>query len=137
MVAQNGKDLLIKLDLNGDGLFSTIAGLRATRISLNAETVDVTSLESQGGWRELLAGAGVKSASVSGSGIFKDAGTDERARQIFFDGETPNFQVIVPDFGVIEGAFQITSIEYSGSHNGEANYELALASAGILSFTAI
>ncbi|MCK0101658.1 phage major tail protein, TP901-1 family [Pseudohalocynthiibacter sp. F2068] len=137
MVAQNGKDLLIKLDLTGDGLFSTIAGLRATRISLNAETVDVTSLESQGGWRELLAGAGVKSASVSGSGIFKDAGTDERARQIFFDGETPNFQVIVPDFGVIEGAFQITSIEYSGSHNGEANYELALASAGILSFTAI
>jgi len=137
MVAQNGKDLLIKLDLTGDGLFSTIAGLRATRISLNAETVDVTSLESQGGWRELLAGAGVKSASVSGSGIFKDAGTDERARQIFFDGETPDFQVIVPDFGVIEGAFQIASIEYSGSHNGEANYELALASAGILSFTAI
>lgn len=137
MAAQNGKDLLIKLDLTGDGQFDTIAGLRATRISFNAEQVDVTSLESQGGWRELLAGAGVKSASLSGSGVFKDAGTDERARQIFFDGETPDFQVIIPDFGVVEGAFQLTSIEYAGSHDGEATYELALASAGALSFTAL
>ena len=137
MGAQNGKDLLIKLDLTGDGQFEIIAGLRATRISLNAESVDVTSLESQGGWRELLAGAGVRSAAISGSGVFKDADTDERARQIFFDGETPDFQVIIPAFGIVEGAFQVTSIEYSGSHNGEATYELSMASAGALSFTAL
>ncbi|MEH6833854.1 MULTISPECIES: phage major tail protein, TP901-1 family [Falsihalocynthiibacter] len=137
MVAQNGKDLLIKLDMTGGGLFETIAGLRATRISFNAESVDVTSLESQGGWRELLGGAGVKTASISGSGIFKDEGTDERARQIFFDGEIPNFQVIIPDFGVVEGPFQVNSIEYSGSHNGEATYDLSMASAGALQFTAL
>jgi len=137
MGAQNGKDLLIKLDMTGGGLFETIVGLRATRISFNAEAVDVTSLESQGGWRELLAGAGVKSASISGSGVFKDAGTDERARQIFFDGETPDFQVIIPEFGIIEGAFQMTSIEYSGSYNGEATYELSMASAGALVFTPV
>ncbi|MEP3638632.1 MAG: phage major tail protein, TP901-1 family [Paracoccaceae bacterium] len=137
MGAQNGKDLLIKVDMTSDGQFETIAGLRATRVSFNAETVDVTSLESQGGWRELLSGAGVRSASISGSGVFKDEGTDERARQLFFDGETPDFQVIIPDFGVIEGPFQVTSIEYSGSHNGEATYELTLASAGALTFTAL
>lgn len=136
MAAQNGKDLLVKLDLTGEGQFETIAGLRATRISFNAESVDVTSLESQGGWRELLSGAGVKSASISGSGIFKDSDTDERARQIFFDGDVPDFQVIIPDFGVVEGAFQITSIEYAGSHNGEATYEMSMASAGVLNFTA-
>ncbi len=137
MAAQNGKDLLIKVDMTGDGQFETVAGLRATRISFNAESVDVTSLESQGGWRELLGGAGVKSAAISGSGVFKDAATDERARQIFFDGETPDFQVIIPDFGIVEGPFQITSIEYAGSHNGEATYEMALASAGALTFTAL
>ncbi|MGB5558477.1 MAG: phage major tail protein, TP901-1 family [Paracoccaceae bacterium] len=136
MAAQNGKDLLIKLDMTGAGSFDTIAGLRATRISFNAESVDVTSLESQGGWRELLAGAGVRSASISGSGVFKDEATDERARQIFFDGNIPAFQVIIPDFGIVEGPFQLTSIEYSGSHNGEATYEMALASAGALTFTA-
>ncbi|GAB4384040.1 phage major tail protein, TP901-1 family [Albidovulum sp.] len=137
MAAQNGKDLLIKLDLTGGGQFTTIAGLRATRISFNAETVDVTSLESQGGWRELLGGAGVRSAAVSGSGVFVDSATDDRARQIFFAGTVEQFQVIIPDFGIVEGPFQITAIEYAGSYNGEATYELTLASAGALSFTAI
>ncbi|MDX1779804.1 MAG: phage major tail protein, TP901-1 family [Thalassovita sp.] len=136
MAAQNGKDLLIKVDLTGDGQFETMAGLRATRVSFNAESVDVTSLESAGGWRELLAGAGVKSAAISGAGVFKDAASDERARQIFFDGEMPDFQVIIPDFGTVEGPFQMSAIEYAGSHNGEATYEMSMASAGELTFTA-
>jgi TP901-1 family phage major tail protein len=137
MTAQNGKDLLVKVDLDGQGVFQTMAGLRATRLSFNAESVDVTSLESTGGWRELLKGAGVKSAAIAGSGIFRDANTDERARQIFFDGDVPDFQVIIPDFGTVEGAFQITSIEYAGTHDGEATYEIAMASAGALTFTAM
>lgn len=137
MAVQNGKDLLLKVDQTGDGQFETVAGLRATRIAFNAETVDVTSLESQGGWRELLSGAGVKSASLSGSGVFRDAATDERARQIFFDGELPRFQVVIPSFGIVEGPFMITALEYSGSHNGEATYEITLASAGRLTFTAL
>ena len=137
MAVQNGRDLLIKMDMTGDGQFETIAGLRATRLGFNAETVDVTSLESEGRWRELLGGAGVRSASISGSGVFRDAATDGRARQVFFDGEVPKCQVIIPDFGIIEGPFQITSLEYSGSHNGEATYEIAMASAGALNFVAL
>lgn len=137
MAVQSGKDLLLKVDLTGDGTFETIAGLRATRISFNAETIDVTSLESAGGWRELLGGAGVKSAAISGSGVFRDANTDERARQIFFDGEVPDFQVVIPDFGVVEGPFMIAAIEYAGTHNGEASYEMSLASAGELTFVAL
>src|SRR6056297_1417989 len=137
MAVQNGKDLLVKIDLTGDGNFQTVAGLRATRVSFNAESVDVTSLESAGGWRELLAGAGVKSAAISGSGIFRDAASDERVRQIFFDGEMPGFQVVIPDFGIIEGPFQVGSVEYAGNHDGEATYELSLNSAGQLTFTAI
>ena len=137
MAVQSGKDLLVKIDINGSRQFETVAGLRASRISFNAETVDVTSLESAGGWRELLAGAGMRSASISGSGVFRDADTDERARQIFFDGEMPEFQVVIPDFGIVEGPFQITAIEYAGSYNGEATYELTLASAGALTCTAL
>ena len=136
MTAQNGKDLLIKIDMTGDGMFETVAGLRATRINFNAETVDVTSLDSTGGWREVLGGAGVKSASISGSGVFKDETTDERVRAVFFAGETPGFQVIVPDFGVIEGPFLVSSVEYAGSYNGEATYEMSLTSAGEITFVA-
>lgn len=137
MAAQNGKDLLIKIDMNGAGLFETVAGLRATRLSFNAESVDVTSLESLGGWRELMGGAGVRSATIAGSGVFKDAATDERVRQMFFDGLVPAFQVIIPDFGTVEGPFQITGIDYAGSYNGEATYEMTLASAGAVAFTAV
>ncbi|UWR24938.1 phage major tail protein, TP901-1 family [Sulfitobacter sp. S223] len=134
MTVQAGKDLLVKVDMSTDGNFETIAGLRATRISFNAEAVDVTSLDSEGGWRELLAGAGVRSAAISGSGVFRDAATDERARQLLFDGLTPNFQVVIPEFGIVEGPFQVTSLEYAGQLNGEATYELSLASAGQLQF---
>ena len=137
MAVQNGRDLLIKMDMTGAGEFETVAGLRATRVSFNAETVDVTSLESEGRWRELLGGAGVRSASISGSGVFRDAATDGRARQVFFDGEVPQCQVIIPDFGIVEGPFQITALEYAGSHNGEATYESALSSAGALIFVAL
>ncbi|PIB24963.1 phage major tail protein, TP901-1 family [Amylibacter kogurei] len=136
MTAQNGKDLLIKVDMDGSGAFETLAGLRASRISFNAQTVDVTSIESEGGWRELLAGGGVRSAAISGSGVFRDENTDERARQIFFDGDIPMFQVVIPDFGTVEGAFQIASIEYAGQYEGEATYELSLASAGAIQFAA-
>jgi TP901-1 family phage major tail protein len=134
MAVQAGKDLLIKVDMSTDGNFETIAGLRATRISFNAEAVDVTALDSAGGWRELLAGAGVRSAAISGSGVFRDAATDERARQLLFDGLTPDFQVVIPEFGVVQGPFQVTSLEYAGQLNGEATYELSLASAGQLQF---
>lgn len=137
MAVQNGKDLLIKLDIDGAGNFQTVAGLRASRISFNAETVDVTSLDSAGGWRELLGGAGMRSASLSGSGVFRDAQTDARAREVFFAGIVPNFQVVIPDFGIVEGPFQITALEYSGNHDGEASYEMSMASAGVLSFTAL
>jgi TP901-1 family phage major tail protein len=137
MAAQNGKDLLIKVDMTNSGDFTTLAGLRATRVSFNAETIDITSLESQGGWRELLSGAGVRSVAISGSGVFRDDATDERARQLFFDGEAPDFQVVIPDFGIVQGSFMVTAIEYGGSYNGEATYELSLASAGNLSFTTV
>ena len=97
MAAQNGKDLLIKVDMDDAGTFETLAGLRASRISFNTE----------------------------------------RARQIFFDGHIPNFQVVIPDFGIVEGAFQITSLEYAGNYDGEATYEMSFSSAGSLAFSAI
>lgn len=134
MVAQKGKDLLLKVDKNTVGTFVTVAGMRSRRIAFNAETVDVTDYESAGRWRELLAGSGVQRASINGSGIFKDAQSDADIREMFFNGTIVPWQIIVPDFGTIEGLFQITSLEYAGTHNGEVSYELAIESAGALTF---
>ncbi len=135
MTAQKGKDLLVKI-ADGSG-FTTVAGLRTRRLSFNAETVDITHAESANRWRELLDGAGVKRASVSGRGLFKDASTDALMRQTFFDGTVKNYQVVIPDFGTVQGAFQIASLEFAGEHNGEVTYDVALESAGELTFTAM
>ncbi len=136
MAAQKGKDLLLKVDTTGTGSFSTVAGLRSRSISFNAETVDVTHAESAGEWRELLAGAGVKSARIAGAGIFKDATSDATIRAYVFDGTIREWQIVIPHFGTIEGLFQITSFELSGRHDAEVAFEITLESAGLLTFTA-
>lgn len=137
MPAQKGKDLLLKL---GDGetpeAFAIIGGLRTKTLSLNAQTVDVTHSQSAGGWRELLAGAGVRQASVSGAGVFLNDAAAETARAVFFANELRNWQVIVPGFGTVEGAFLISNLDYAGEHDREASMSLALESAGALTFTA-
>lgn len=136
MAAQKGKDLLLKID-DGTGNFLTVAGLRTRRLALNADTVDATDAESAGRWRELLAGAGVKRASLSGTGIFKDQNSDALLRQAFFDGLLRQWQVVMPDFGTIEGPFQIASLDYRGEHAAEITFDIALESAGALNFTAL
>ena len=134
MTAQKGKDLLVKI-ADGAG-FTTVAGLRTRRLAFNAETVDITHADSANRWRELLDGAGVKRASVSGRGLFKDASSDALMRQTFFDGTVVNYQIVIPDFGTVQGLFQVTSLEFAGEHNGEITYDVAMESAGELTFTA-
>src|SRR5829696_8525013 len=127
MPAQKGKDLLIKI-ADGAGGFVTVAGLRTRQLALNAEAVDVTNAESAGRWRELLAGAGVRRAGITGSGVFKDEASDARLRQVFFDGDIRTFQVIVPDFARLEGR---------GDHAAEVTFEIALESAGAVEFVGL
>jgi TP901-1 family phage major tail protein len=136
MAAQKGRDLLLKIE-DDTGIFVTVAGLRTQRFALNADPVDVTNQESAGRWRELLGGAGVRRASVAGSGVFKDGASDTLIRQTFFDGLIRNWQIVAPSFGIIQGAFQISSLDYRGEHSGEVTFELSLESAGLLTFTAL
>jgi TP901-1 family phage major tail protein len=137
MGAQKGRDLLLKVDQAGTGSFQTVAGLRSHTLSFNAASVNVSNQESIGQWRELLSGAGVKSAGIRGSGIFKDAAADATVRSYFFTGTIRRWQVVIPDFGIVDGLFQITGMDFGGRHDGEVTFELVLESAGELTFTAI
>ena len=137
MTAQKGKDLLLKVDSDGLGAFITVAGLRARSLTFNAQTVDITHAESVGQWRELLEGAGVRRAGLAGAGLFKDQQSDEVVRGYFFNGTIRNWQIVIPDFGTVEGLFQVTALEFSGQHDGELGFEMSLESAGALTFTAL
>jgi TP901-1 family phage major tail protein len=136
MSAQRGKDLLIKI---GDGAspenFTTVAGLRATTLAFNAQTVDVTNADSVDQWRELLDGGGVASAQISGSGVFKDASSDASLRTAFFNQALTDFQIVIPSFGTVAGAFKLTALQYDGPYDGELKVSLTLASAGAITFT--
>lgn len=137
MSAQKGKDLLLKIYSNATTQFETVAGLRAKQVAFNSQPVDITNSDSVGRWRELLAAAGTMQASFSGSGVFKNASTDSIVKDRFFSGEIPDWQVIIPDFGIVEGAFQISALEYSGQHDGEVTFDMTLQSSGPLSFTGV
>lgn len=135
MVAQAGKDLLLKLDYAGSGTFESVAGLRSRRLALNASPVDITDAQSVGRWRELLAGAATRHASLSGGGLFRDKASAEKVRSAFFAGELKNWQLILPGFGTLEGPFHLSALEYSGDYRSEVTFEIALESAGPLTFT--
>lgn len=137
MAAQAGKDVLIKMNTVAvPATFTTVAGIRSASIALNSTTIDVTNADSTGRWRELLASSGVRTATVSGSGVFTDATTDETVRKHYFDDTTPGCELVIPGFGTLDGDFRITALEYAGEHDGEATYSISLESAGVLAFTA-
>lgn len=133
MAAAKGSLLLIYEGAN------LIAGLRSTSLSVNNETVDITNKDSSN-WRTLLAGAGVKSVSVSGSGVFTNE-TGEQAvltavengtaltLNINFDGATGTQKA--------SGSFIPTSIEYAGEYNGEQTYSMSFESSGAITFASM
>ena len=134
MAAQKGRDLLLKIDQTGTGTFVTVAGLRTRTLAFNAATVDITNADSSGQWRELLAGAGVRNARITGNGIFTSSTTDALVRDYFLNATIRNWQAIIPAFGTIQGAFQISSLDYAGQFNGEVTFDITLESAGALTF---
>ena len=134
MAAQKGRDLLLKIDSTGTGVYITVAGLRTNTLTFNSETVDASSQDSIGAWKELLAGAGLKSAQIKGQGIFKNAASDAAIRGYFFNGTIVNWQVVVPAMGTLTGPFQITSLDFSGKFDGEMTFDVSLVSAGLLTF---
>ncbi len=144
MAAQKGKDVLIKINTTST-TYVTIGGLRSSSITLNDESVDITNKDSNG-TRTLLAGAGVNSISISGSGLFTDDTAEQLVRTSFqaqqntSDGSSAqapaykNFEFVIPDLGSYKGSFQIASIEYAGEYNGEATYSMSFESAGYITF---
>lgn len=135
MAAQRGKDILLKTrDENGLS-FTTVAGLRTKRLVLNQQSVDITDSESAGRWRELLGGSGIRRASLTASGIFKDKASDTTLRTLFFAATADVYQLVMPDFGTLVGPFMITALEYGGNHDGEVTFDIALESAGELTFS--
>lgn len=127
MSVARGRDLLLKVE--DEGNFMTVSGLRTKSIRLNAQTVDVTDMQSNG-WTELLPEAGIRSIAITGSGVFRDAQSDALIRSAFFAQTVLNAQMILPGFGTITSPILVSGLTYGGTFKGEATFELTLVSAG-------
>jgi TP901-1 family phage major tail protein len=130
MGAEKGSAFLLKVGNGGESpVFSTVAGMRTTQMSVNGEAVNVTSKDS-GGWRELLSGAGVRSISVAASGIFTGSAAELRVKTNALAGQVDDYELSFESGERLRGRFLVTRLDYSGDYNGERNYALSLESSG-------
>ncbi|BCA59599.1 phage major tail protein, TP901-1 family [Sphingomonas sp. HMP6] len=130
MSAERGSAFLLKV---GNGavpvVYQTVAGLRTTQLSINGELVAITSKDS-GGWRELLSGAGVRSVSVSGAGIFTGSAAEVRVKGNALSGAIDEYRLSFESGETLSGRFLVTKLDYAGDYNGERSYTLSLESSG-------
>ena len=132
MPAEKGSAFLLKV---GDGtvtpVYSTVAGLRTTQMSVNGDAVVITN-KGSGAWRELLsgAGAGVRSVSVSGAGVFTGSIAETRIKNNALTGLLDDYELSFESGERLRGRFLVARLDYAGDFNGERSYTLALESSG-------
>ncbi|MBV8971637.1 MAG: phage tail protein [Sphingomonadaceae bacterium] len=130
MAAELGSAFLLKI---GDGgsppAFATIAGLRTTQLTINSDTVVVTN-KGSGGWRELLSGAGFRSVSLAGAGVFNGSAAEARVKANALAGVLDTYQVVFASGETMTGQFLVTRLDYAGDFNNERSYTIALESSG-------
>jgi TP901-1 family phage major tail protein len=130
MPAEKGSAFLLKVG-NGASpiVYATVAGMRTTQLSINGDTVVVTN-KGSGGWRELLSGAGVRSVSVSGAGVFTGSAAETRLKSSALAGVLDDFELSFESGERLQGRFLVNRLDYAGDFNGERSYTLALESSG-------
>ena len=140
MAAGKGSSFLLKD--NSTGTPATIGGLRSTSMTINGEAVDITTKDSNAfitsgndKARDLLQGGGVRSMSITASGVFTDSSTENLLRGFAFDGQIQNYDLVFSDGSKIAGAFLVTSYERAGEFNGEETYSVTLESSNTITYT--
>ncbi|KQS03537.1 phage tail protein [Sphingomonas sp. Leaf357] len=130
MSAERGSAFLLKVG-NGANpvVYATVAGLRTTQLSVNGEMVAITSKDSLG-WRELLSGAGVRSVSVSGAGVFTGSAAELRIKGNALSGAIDDYRLSFESGETMTGKFLVTRLDYAGDYNGERSYTVSLESSG-------
>jgi len=125
----NGIAFLLKLGNGETPLgYETVAGLRASSVAINSDIVVKT--HKQETWREILSGAGVRSVSVSATGIMLGTEAETSIRTHALAGTIDDYELSFEDGQRLRGRFLIQRLDYAGVYNGERNYTLQIESSG-------
>lgn len=124
-----GKDLLLYLGDGGSSeTFDVVGGQRTSSCSINNEQIDVTDKDDSR-WKKLIEG-GVRSMSLSCSGILNDSANHKDLLEIAVDGLIRNYRIVFADGQTFTGPFLLSSIEASGEYTDAQQYSISLESAG-------
>lgn len=131
-----GKAIVVSIkDNGGTPAYVPVLGLRSRAIKFNSESVDVTNVDSPNQWRELLDATGIRSATISGDGVFKDNAVTEEVREAFFAGSQRDWKFDIPGFGDFVMPGRITELAMTGDYNGAAMVSITIESAGEVVWT--
>lgn len=133
MPARKGRSFLLQVDMLGSGSFVTIAGFRENSYTVKAGGVDITNKDSAG-WQERLADAGVKSLSVSASGVFLDDAAVKKVRAYTVANSLNQYKLIFENAETVTFTAEVTEFGMSGTYNGEQQYQISLESSGPVVF---
>lgn len=141
MAAQKGSSFLLKDNSGGSAV--VIGGLRSTSMTINGEIVDITAKDSatfsgSSGHdigRAIGSNMGIRSMTVSASGVFTDSAGENNLRGAAFTGSSVNYDLVFGDGSTVKGAFIITSYERAGEFNGEETFSVTLESNGTMTYT--
>lgn len=133
MAATKGRDFLLKV---GTSSGVTLAAMTTTSFSISGEPIDVTTKDSTNRTRELLAGSGTVTMSISASGILSGGAQFATLVTAVKAATLDEYTVVFDGGDSITGTFLVTSLEAAGEMNGAQTYSVTLESSGDFTFAA-
>lgn len=132
MTASAGRNFILQMgDAASPEVFTAVGAIKTNKIAFDNTAVDVTTMDSAG-IRQLLAGAGVRSASITFDGIFTDTTKQAALMTAVNAGTHHNFKLLDSTVNnvTISGKFQVTAFELAGAEGDAMTFSGTLESAG-------
>src|SRR5262245_10991004 len=115
--ARTGRTLLVYDGIGTGG--PVIAAPLQTSCTIQGASVDGTDKSSTGQYRELLAGAGVVSVSISAKGLMSGAVQTQTLISRTIARSIDNYTLAFDNGDTLSGGFQIVQFEAAGNYNDE------------------
>jgi predicted secreted protein len=135
MIAKKAELVLLKI---GDGAnpveqFTTLGGLRTTRMIINRQVIPATDVTAQG-WRSVLERSGTAFMRVHGVGVFTATQAENTLREQALNGTANNYELYFGSGDKIAGAFVVSNYERSGKVGELESFAVTLESVAAISY---
>ncbi len=115
-------------------IYSNVGAIKAKSIAFKTKGINTTNQDSSE-WEMMLDNAGIRSMSVSGSGVYSGDVVMENLKVASMNNTLAQLAFIdVIKKKVYYGFYKVTQLQLSGNFDGEGNYSLSAESSGVITF---